>query len=109
MHRLPAWLSVDDIAHYAGEFARTGFRGGLNWYRNLTRSWALLAPWRDCVIHQLALFIAGARDLVLRFPSSSAQIEAFPQTLPGLRGCHLLEGAATGSSASGRQRSTSCY
>src|ERR1700722_14506766 len=30
--RLPAWLSESDIAEYAAEFSRTGFRGGLNWY-----------------------------------------------------------------------------
>jgi pimeloyl-ACP methyl ester carboxylesterase len=28
---LPAWLSDADLDFYAGEFARTGFRGGLNW------------------------------------------------------------------------------
>lgn len=90
---LPAWLSRDDLAYYAGEFTRSGFRGGLNWYRNITRSWALLAPWRGCVIRQPSLFIAGARDGVLRFPSSPPQIAAFAQTLPALRGCHILEGA----------------
>lgn len=90
---LPAWLSRDDIAYYAREFTRSGFRGGLNWYRNITRSWALLAPWRDCVIRQPSMFIAGARDGVLRFPSSPRQIAAFPQTLPALHGCHILEGA----------------
>jgi len=90
---LPAWLSRDDIAYYAREFTRSGFRGGLNWYRNITRSWELLAPWRDCVIRQPSMFIAGARDGVLRFPSSPRQIAAFPQTLPALHGCHILEGA----------------
>jgi pimeloyl-ACP methyl ester carboxylesterase len=90
---LPAWLSLADIAYYTREFTRSGFRGGLNWYRNMTRSWALLAPWRDCIIRQPSMFIAGNRDDVLKFPSSPRQIEAFAQTLPGLRGCHILEGA----------------
>src|SRR4029077_207604 len=31
---LPGWLSEADIDVFAGEFARAGFRGGLNWYRN---------------------------------------------------------------------------
>jgi pimeloyl-ACP methyl ester carboxylesterase len=39
------WLTEADIDFYAGEFARTGFRGGLNWYRNIDRNWELLAPW----------------------------------------------------------------
>ena len=90
---LPAWLPPEDIAFYAGEFKRAGFRGGLNWYRNLRRSWELLTPWRGCVIRQPSLFIAGARDNVLKFPASQAQIDAYPRTLPGLRGGHILEGA----------------
>ena len=90
---LPAWMSAEDIAYYAGEFTRAGFRGGLNWYRNLTRSWELLAPWRGCIIRQPSMFIAGARDGVLKFPASRKQIDDFPTTLPALRGCHILEGA----------------
>ncbi len=90
---LPAWLTQEDIAYVAGEFERTGFRGGLNWYRSITRSWELLAPWRGAVIRQPSMFIAGTRDDVLKFPNSRAQIERFDKTLPGLRGCHLLEGA----------------
>jgi pimeloyl-ACP methyl ester carboxylesterase len=90
---LPSWLSRGDLAYYSGEFGRAGFRGGLNWYRNLRRSWELLAPWRGCVIRQPSMFIAGARDDVLKFPTSKPQIDRFPSTLPGLRGCHILEGA----------------
>ena len=45
---LPAWLSEADIDFYAGEFARTGFRGGLNWYRNIDRNWELPRPSPDC-------------------------------------------------------------
>jgi pimeloyl-ACP methyl ester carboxylesterase len=90
---LPSWLTQEDIAYYAEEFSRTGFRGGLNWYRNITRSWELLAPWRDMVIKQPSMFIAGARDDVLKFPNSQAQIANFTKTLPGLRGCHIMEGA----------------
>jgi len=34
-HSFPSWLTEADVEFYATEFARTGFRGGLNWYRNL--------------------------------------------------------------------------
>ncbi|MBX3622209.1 MAG: alpha/beta hydrolase [Rhizobacter sp.] len=90
---LPAWLSAQDLDYYTGEFQRAGFRGGFNWYRNLRRNWELTTPWRGCAIRQPSLFIAGERDGVLRFPASKAQIDAYPQTLPGLRGCHVLPGA----------------
>jgi hypothetical protein len=33
----PQWWNDADVAHYTAEFARTGFRGGLNWYRNMKR------------------------------------------------------------------------
>ena len=91
--KLPAWLSEADLDYYAGEFARTGFRGGFNWYRNLRRNWELSGPWRGQPIRQPSLFIAGSRDGVLRFPAAKAQLEAFSKTLPGLRGNHILEGA----------------
>jgi pimeloyl-ACP methyl ester carboxylesterase len=90
---LPAWRPAADLAYYTAEFKRAGFRGGLNWYRNLERSTGMLAPWRGCVLRQPSLFIAGSRDNVLRFPASKAQLDAYPRTLPGLRGCHILEGA----------------
>lgn len=91
--QLPAWLKQADLDYYASEYRRAGFRGGLNWYRNLRQSWELLTPWRGCVIRQPSMFIAGARDDVLKFPASMAQIGRYAETLPGLRGCHILEGA----------------
>ena len=45
------------------------------------------------MIFQPSLFIAGSRDDVLKLPHSRANIERFAQTLPGLRGSHILEGA----------------
>ncbi|TAJ81963.1 alpha/beta hydrolase [Reyranella sp.] len=91
--KLPPWLSETDLDYYAGEFSRTGFRGGFNWYRNLRRNWELGGPWRGQPIRQPSLFIAGSRDGVLRFPAAKGQIEAYSTTLPGLRGSHILEGA----------------
>lgn len=91
--QLPAWLNADDLAVYAAAYRASGFRGGLEWYRNLRRNTGLLAPWRGQPIRQPSLFIAGTRDDVLKFPASQAQIDAYPRTLPGLRGCHLIDGA----------------
>jgi pimeloyl-ACP methyl ester carboxylesterase len=90
---LPDWLRQEDIAYVAGEFRRTGFRGGLNWYRAIRRSSELLAPWRGCLIRQPSLFIAGARDDVLKFPGAKARLDDLSSVLPGLRGCHILDGA----------------
>jgi pimeloyl-ACP methyl ester carboxylesterase len=90
---LPAWLSADDIDYVAQEFKRTGFTGGLNWYRSIRRTAELMAAWRGCVIRQPSLFIAGARDDVLKFPGAKERVENLPRVLPGLRGSHILAGA----------------
>ena len=90
---LPAWLPAEDIAYVADEFKRTGFRGGLNWYRSVRRSAELMAPWRGCTIAQPSLFITGSRDDVLRFPGAEARLKQLPAVLTGLRGSHVLEGA----------------
>jgi hypothetical protein len=52
---LPAWLSEADVDAYAEDFARSGFRGGLNWYRNIDRNWELMAPFADLGVSVPAL------------------------------------------------------
>lgn len=89
----PDWLVQEDLDYVVGEFRRTGFRGGLNWYRAIRKSAELLAAWRGCPIRQPSLFIAGSRDDVLNFPGMHKRLEALPQVLPGLHGVHVLEGA----------------
>lgn len=32
---LPSWLSEEDLDYYISKFKKTGFTGGLNYYRNL--------------------------------------------------------------------------
>ncbi len=88
-----AWLNETDLNWFVGEFSRTGFRGGLNWYRNLTRNWRLTCAWQGQPIRQPSIFIAGSRDGVLKFPASKIQIDMFASSLPGIRGTHILEGA----------------
>jgi len=61
---LPDWLSAADLDFYASEFTRTGFTGGLNWYRNMDRNWATTEP---TTIAVPALFIGGRADPVLGF------------------------------------------
>ena len=89
---LPAWLSDADIDHYAGEFARTGFRGGLNWYRNIDRNWELLRPFAGMPVQVPALYVAGDRDLVVSFPGAQAMIANLRASVPRLRETIMLPG-----------------
>jgi pimeloyl-ACP methyl ester carboxylesterase len=61
---LPDWISTEELDHYIAEFARTGFTGGLNWYRNLDRNWEILADPPAATISVPALFAAGTADPV---------------------------------------------
>jgi pimeloyl-ACP methyl ester carboxylesterase len=89
---LPAWLTEADIDHFAGEFARTGFRGGLNWYRNIDRNWELLAPFAGSRVTVPALYVAGDRDLVVAFRGMDQLIANLKQFVPGLRKTIMLPG-----------------
>ena len=65
--RLPGWLSQEELDHYISEFARTGFTGGLNWYRNFDRNWETTPELADAKINVPTLFIGGTADPVLTF------------------------------------------
>lgn len=66
--RWPSWLREDDLNAYVTAFERTGFTGALNWYRNLDTNWRLLAPWQGSHVQVPALYMVGARDLLMGFP-----------------------------------------
>ena len=89
---LPSWLTEADVDFYVGEFARTGFRGGLNWYRNIDRNWELLAPLAGAQVKVPALYIAGDRDLVVAFPGMDKLIPNLANFVPELRGTIMLPG-----------------
>jgi pimeloyl-ACP methyl ester carboxylesterase len=89
---LPPWLAEADIDFYAGEFARVGFRGGLNWYRNIDRNWELLAPFAGARVTVPALYIAGDRDLVVAFRGADQLIAALPKFVPQLHRSIMLPG-----------------
>jgi len=89
---LPQWLSEADIDFYAGEFARTGFRGGLNWYRNIDRNWELLAPFAGTRVTIPGLYIAGDRDLVVAFRGMDQLLPNLANFVPQLRQTIMLPG-----------------
>jgi pimeloyl-ACP methyl ester carboxylesterase len=63
--QFPSWLSEEDLGVYAADFAKVGFRGGLNRYRNMDRDWEDLAHLADAKLEMPALFIVGSKDLGL--------------------------------------------
>jgi len=90
---LPNWLGEADIAIFAEAYSKTGFRGGLNWYRNIDRNWELTAPWQDAQIRQPALFIAGARDPVITGLIGAKRVGELEKVLPNLTRKLIIDGA----------------
>lgn len=87
---LPGWLTQADLDYFIGEFGGAGFRGGLNWYRNIDRNWELMAPYAGAVVTSPALYIAGDQDMVLRFPGASQLLPNRKQFVPNLRQSLIL-------------------
>jgi pimeloyl-ACP methyl ester carboxylesterase len=89
---LPGWLGETDIEFYAGEFARAGFRGGLNWYRNIDRNWELLGAFAGATVTVPALYVAGDRDLVVAFRGMDQLLPNLTKFVPQLRQTIMLPG-----------------
>jgi pimeloyl-ACP methyl ester carboxylesterase len=89
---LPEWLSERDVDFYAGEYQRTGFRGPLNWYRNIDRNWELMAPFAGARVTIPALYVAGDRDMVVAFPGMDQLLANLKRFVPALRSTLMLPG-----------------
>jgi pimeloyl-ACP methyl ester carboxylesterase len=70
--RRPDWLAEEDLQVYIDAFQRTGFTGGLNWYRNMDRNWEITEPFKDRRVEQPSLFLTGELDLVRNFMPAQA-------------------------------------
>lgn len=89
-----AWLPERELAVYAAEYARTGFQGGLNWYRCRTsgRDEAELGLFSGRTIDVPALFIAGARDWgIHQVPGALERMQR--QACTRMAECRLVPGA----------------
>jgi epoxide hydrolase A/B len=83
------FLTAEDFAVFVAGFQKTGFRGGLNWYRNFDRNWELTAYLNNAKVLQPALMVTAELDVVLR-PEMAVGMEAW---VPQLRRTVLIEGS----------------
>ena len=88
------WLTDAELGVYSAEFARTGFQGGLNWYRCRTAGQpnADLELFSGRTIDQPSCFIAGASDWgVYQKPGDLELMQT--RACTQMRWCHLVPGA----------------
>ena len=89
---LPQWMSRADLDMFVAAYRQSGFRGGLNWYRNIDRNAQLLLPWRGCGIGVPALFVGGESDPATAAPAARAIIANQRTHIPKLTKSVMLEG-----------------
>jgi pimeloyl-ACP methyl ester carboxylesterase len=87
------WMTEDDLRVYSTEFIRTGFQGGLNYYRaGADRAFAAqLADFAGRTIDVPACYIGGDREWAVY--QSPGAYEAMPKVCTKLRGVHLVRDA----------------
>src|SRR6266446_6264756 len=88
------WLPDEELAVYSTEYSRTGFQGGLQWYRCSTggKDSLELQLFSGRTIDVPSMFIAGKSDWgVYQRPSHFERMQNYACT--AMRGCHLLDGA----------------
>lgn len=89
---LPTWLSQADLDYYVSQFVQSGFRGGLNYYRNIEANWQRTASRDDLVIRQPTLFIAGELDVVIGGASADQLRAGMRNSVPNLADVVLIAG-----------------
>ncbi|WP_080965589.1 alpha/beta fold hydrolase [Chromobacterium subtsugae] len=90
---LPNWLDGADFDAFVSAFTASGFRGGLNYYRNLDRNWDLQAAFNGMLVQVPALYLVGEHDPGLAMPGMRGIIDAMPKLVPDLRGSQIIPGA----------------
>jgi pimeloyl-ACP methyl ester carboxylesterase len=88
------WLPDRELAVYSAEYERTGFQGGLQWYRCGTSGAfnAELQLWSDRTIDVPSAFISGRQDWgTYQRPGVFEAMRSSGCTR--MLGCHLLDGA----------------
>lgn len=80
-------LSEEDIQYYVQQFKKSGFRGPLNWYRNIDRNWKWGCKGKGRKILIPALMVTAEKDVVLA-PAMSKHMEDW---IPHLKRGHIKD------------------
>ncbi|KAI4317562.1 hypothetical protein L6164_025425 [Bauhinia variegata] len=92
---LPSWLSEEEYNYYVRKYEKTGFKGALNYYRNLDLNWELTAPWTGAKIKVPVKFIVGDLDLTYNAPGVKDYIHkgGLKRDVPLLKDVVVIKGA----------------
>lgn len=80
-------MTEEDIQFYVQQFKKSGFRGPLNWYRNINANWKWGCKASDRKILIPALMVTAEKDVVLP-PEMSKHMEKW---IPNLKRGHVKD------------------
>lgn len=86
----PEWFNEQDLNFFTAEFERTGFAGGLNYYRNIDNDWEDLAGQADKPLTAPSMFICG--DLDVCYAWGQEAIARAPERMPNYVGARIFKG-----------------
>ncbi|XP_004494577.1 epoxide hydrolase 1 [Cicer arietinum] len=93
---LPSWLSQKDVSYYVSKLKKSGFTGGLNYYRNLNTNWELTAAWTGAKVKVPVKFITGDLDVIYNSSGNKEYIHGggFKRYVPNLKEVVIKKGVA---------------
>lgn len=89
---LPDWLKQEDLDYVVSQFEESGFRGGMNYYRNFHRNWEITEHLQDAKVEVPTLFIAGTDDSVIAHATEGQLNGAMSKIATDFRGVVLIPG-----------------
>jgi pimeloyl-ACP methyl ester carboxylesterase len=87
------WLTSAEFDYFVSEFRRTGFTGGLNWYRAIDLRWEQTEELGCAPVSVPVFFLAGEKDVDLAGFSGRDPLERMRSLLTDLRELIIVPGA----------------
>ena len=87
------WLSELELEFFVSEYSRTGFTGGLNWYRSMDLKWAQRRPFEGVRSEVPAYFLGSEHDVDLEGFHGEDPIGQMRAIFPDLREVRMIPGA----------------
>ena len=87
------WLSELELEVFVSEYSRSGFTGGLNWYRSMDLKWQQRKPYEGVTSEVPAWFVGSERDVDLEGFHGEDPIGLMRAIFPDLRDVQMIPGA----------------
>ena len=87
------WLSELELEFFVSEYSRSGFTGGLNWYRSFDIKWQQRKPFEGVQSEVPAYFLGSEHDVDLEGFHGDDPIALMRAIFPDLRQVRMIPGA----------------